>query len=390
MQVKPSDMKGNSKDAFFALVRAGLWADTSVHNSWFTSHGSEQVDWEKVYQLAEEQSVVGIVLAGIERLKNANYNLNLDQELLLQWIGEVQMLEQQNKDMNAFIGKLVEKMRDDGIYTVLVKGQGIAQCYERPLWRTSGDIDLLLSDSNFWQAKKFLDKESGMSCDIATNDIRRHLEYSIDSWIIELHGTLHTDLYGRLDRGVDKAQHCVFYGGEVRSWKDGNTAVFLPSPDNDVIFVFTHILQHFSQGGIGLRQICDLCRLLHTYKEEINQGRLHERLRKMRLENVWKTFGALAVDYLGMPPEEYPIYKASDAYKKKAGKVIDFVLEVGNMGYNRDTSYAQKYHFIVSKIISFFRETLDIIRHSFIFPEYAIRVWFRMVKNGVESVIFRN
>ena len=120
----------NNQQAFFALLRVGLWENIPVHDSWFTFHGSKQVDWEKVYQLAEEQSVVGVVLAGIE-----HSDVKPPQELLLQWIGEVQMLEQQNKAMNSFIAELVEKMRKTDIYTLLVKGQGIAQCYKHPLWR---------------------------------------------------------------------------------------------------------------------------------------------------------------------------------------------------------------------------------------------------------------
>ena len=30
------------------------------------------------------------------------------------------------------------KMKDEGIFTLIVKGQGIAQCYEKPLWRAFG------------------------------------------------------------------------------------------------------------------------------------------------------------------------------------------------------------------------------------------------------------
>lgn len=54
-----------TENTFLALVRAGLWADavsTDIRNPGYT----ESVDWEKVYQLAEEQAVIGIVLAGIE------------------------------------------------------------------------------------------------------------------------------------------------------------------------------------------------------------------------------------------------------------------------------------------------------------------------------------
>lgn len=58
--------------------------------------------------------------------------------LLLQWIGEVQVIEQRNKAMNQFVAELIEKLRKADIYALLVKGQGIAQCYEKPLWRCSG------------------------------------------------------------------------------------------------------------------------------------------------------------------------------------------------------------------------------------------------------------
>jgi hypothetical protein len=110
----------NNQQVFFALVKAGLWADvrsTDILHQVL----SESVDWEEVYQLAVEQSVVGLVLAGIEHSK-----VKPSQELLLQWIGEVQILEQQNKVMNLFIADLVGKMRNVGIYTLLLKGQGIA------------------------------------------------------------------------------------------------------------------------------------------------------------------------------------------------------------------------------------------------------------------------
>lgn len=87
------------------MLRAGLWADAESMDFWIQGF-TESVDWEKVYQLAEEQSVIGVVLAGIE-----NYNIKPPQELLLQWIGEVQMLEQQYKAMNQFIAELIEKLR---------------------------------------------------------------------------------------------------------------------------------------------------------------------------------------------------------------------------------------------------------------------------------------
>ena len=67
----------NNQQAFLEFVRAGLWADVGsmdLRNHDFLEH----VDWEAIYQLAGEQSVVGLVTAGIERYKNLCVNLDLD------------------------------------------------------------------------------------------------------------------------------------------------------------------------------------------------------------------------------------------------------------------------------------------------------------------------
>lgn len=66
------------------------------------------------------------------------------------------MIEQQNMEMNAFVAELIEKLRKNDAEALLVKGQGVAQCYEKPLWRCSGDVDLFLNDSNYEIAKRVL------------------------------------------------------------------------------------------------------------------------------------------------------------------------------------------------------------------------------------------
>ena len=242
-------MENNIK-FFFELLRTGLWTDARFSGSW--NHGlGDSVDGEEVYRLAEEQSVVGVVLGGIERLKNATPNLGINQELLLQWIGEVQMIEQQNQTMNQFIADLIEKMRAAGIYTLLVKGQGIAQCYEKPHWRCSGDVDLFLSDDNYNRAKELL---VPIASEVEKEyDREKHLGMTIDGYVVELHGTLRSGLSSKIEEGLDEIKKAVFFEGKVRSWMNGRTQVFLPNEDEDVVYVFTHMLQHFFKTGLDIR-----------------------------------------------------------------------------------------------------------------------------------------
>ena len=135
-----------TQKAFFALLRAGLW-EQSVQLS---AYGA--IDYPAVLELSEEQSVVGLIAAGMEQVSD----IKIPKQDLLQFIGQTLQLEQQNTAMNYFIGVILDKMREAGILTLLVKGQGVAQCYLRPLWRSSGDVDLFLDDENYEKAKNFL------------------------------------------------------------------------------------------------------------------------------------------------------------------------------------------------------------------------------------------
>lgn len=363
----------NNTEAFLVILNAGLWAD--VESTDFVNLGfTEPVDWNKIYQLAEEQSVVGLVLAGIERLKNANLHLGIDQELLLQLIGEVQMLEQQNKAMNQFIAKLVVEMREADIYTLLVKGQGVAQCYDKPLWRSCGDVDFLLSSDNYNKAKAFL---TPMASYVHEDSKMLHIEMTIDQWMVELHGSMKTELSWRVNKGIHAVQKDLFYGGNVRSWVNGGTTVFLPSRDNDVILVFTHILQHFFIEGIGLKQVCDWCRLLYRYRKELDVQLLEQRIKKMGLLTVWKAFAALAVDKLGMPKGAMPFYDSR--FVNKGERVLKRILKSGNMGYNNDLSYRDKYSGFSYRIVALWRRFVDFISLAPAFPVDAPRFFLHYV-----------
>ena len=116
---------------------------------------------------------------------------------------------------------------------------------------------------------------------------------------------------------------------------NGKTTVFLPSPDNDVFFVFTHFIKHFYKEGMNLRQICDWCRLLWTYKDSLNHELLESRIKKAGLMAEWKAFAALAVEYLGMPVEAMPLYDVKG--KKNAEQILKHILKGEPYNVVRDT-----------------------------------------------------
>lgn len=367
-------MQSNNEKAFFALVRAGLW-EKEVR---LIPYGA--IDFAEVQRLSEEQSVLGLVAAGLEHVADKKV-LKKD---VLQFIGQTLQMEQRNQAMNYCIGVLVDNMRKEGIYTLLVKGQGVAQCYNRPQWRSCGDVDFFLSDDNYKKAKEYLNP---LASQIEGEYVReKHLGMTIDPWVVELHGRLYSGLSSRIERELDDVYQDTFYRGNVRSWLNDDVQVFLLAAENDVFYVFTHILQHFYKGGIGLRQICDWCRLLWTYRESIDIEKIEGRLQRSGLKTAWKTFAAFAVEYLGMPSKAMPMYSPDGKWKRKADKICKFVIEVGNFGHNRDHSYFEKYPYLIRKVYSFGRRCGDLLRHARIFPGDSLRFFPTLVYNGLRSV----
>lgn len=363
----------NNQQAFFSLVKAGLW-ERDVHFSYL-----ESIDLLDVYRIAEEQSVVGLVSAGLEHIQY----VKIPQEMALSFVGSALQIEQRNTAMNAFVAKLIEKLRKEGIYAILVKGQGIAQCYERPLWRASGDVDLLLDETNYKKAYKVLIQYAS-NVEEEKKDIR-HIGMSIGPWEIELHGTLCGLIRKSVDVVLKEVQNDTFSNKEVRLWNYLGTQIPLPSVDNDIVFVFGHIYQHFFKEGIGLRQICDWCRLLWTYKDEIDKPLLESRLKRMHLMDIWQAFAVVAVDYLGMPENTMPFYDSSDKYKRKAGGVVELMMEAGNFGraYNKD--YKHKCNFLFRSVAAFSHHTRVAYKHYRLFPYDSFLGWVQLISIGVKT-----
>ncbi len=361
----------NNQQAFLALVRAGLWEKDAQ----LSQYGS--IDFNEVCRLSEEQSVVGLVTAGIEHV----VDVQLPKEVALQYVGRTLQLEQRNVELNDFITKLVKQLRGHSIYGLLVKGQGVAQNYERPLWRASGDVDLLLDEQNYEMAKKELLPQA---YDIQTEDVKKkHQALSIMGVEVELHGKLPFQLSMRVDEVVDAVIENSLKDGGVCAWRVDDTDVFLPNPDNHIILVFTHFLRHFFIEGVGLRQICDWCRILWRNQDSLNVSLLENRLMSMGLMSEWKVFGSLAVDSLGMPKEAMPFYDSR--YTDKGEQVVRRILKSGNFGHNNDLSYRTRYSGFSYKIVTAWRRFLDFASLTPVFPIDAPKFFFTYLFHKVEQ-----
>ena len=246
-------------------------------------------------------------------------------------------------------------------------------------------MDLFLSEENYAKAKEML---VPLASSVEREYEReKHLGMTIDGWVVELHGRLYCGLSSRIERELDDIYVDTSNGGNVRSWNNNGVQVFQLGVENDVFYVFTHILQHFYKEGVGLRQICDWGRLMWTYRETMDVQKLKSRLKRAGIMTEWKAFYALASTYLGMPDIDSGFMCHDSRFDKKADKIMEFVLKAGNMGHNRDMSHFSKYPYLIRKCVSMGRRIGDLINHARIFPLDSLRFFPRIMFNGVRSAV---
>ena len=82
---------------FFELIQIAIGNKTGFDKA------PTDIEWAKLFDLACMQSLVSVALEGINKLKTANPNLNIDINLLLEWIGIQQQTIAENKNQNQRI-----------------------------------------------------------------------------------------------------------------------------------------------------------------------------------------------------------------------------------------------------------------------------------------------
>lgn len=96
-------------------------------------------DWALLYKEAQRQSLVGVLLTGVEKVVALG---ETKPKFLIQWIAQGMALESRNRLLDVRCKEITDIFRELGLRSCVLKGQGVARLYPNPLRRQCGDIDL--------------------------------------------------------------------------------------------------------------------------------------------------------------------------------------------------------------------------------------------------------
>ena len=354
---------------FLSLLSAGIWNQVPAE-SLFASGA----DWEEIYRIAYEQTVVGHVTDGINHLGEA---LMPTVEQLDPFLGDMMGTEQRNRQLDSFIPFLFKAL--SSLPVVLIKGQSIARDYPDPLRRQPGDIDLLLPPSSYEAAKAILLPKATKIQPEAPAIYHQGFFYrSIE---VEIHGSIQTLMSPRLDRKLARLQAEMFEKREFSTQTIAGKEIPVPNPGFNAIYILVHFLHHYWAGGVGLRQLTDWMVYVSVHKREIDPILLEERLEELGLKGLWQSFAGFVVAHLGCPPEKMPLW--TDRYARRYPRIWAWLKRSGNFGKKIEKNRKEE-KYLIRKLHSFWELVLvNRLRHIRTFPRESVRYFFGAFTYGL-------
>lgn len=368
-------MMKDSRDILLALVRNALWGTPCELK--------ERPDWSELIGLARQQTVSGLIAEAIPGLPE---NIQPDMKERMQLHSVVTRIYQSHSMLNRKLAQVKDLFEGNGIRSVLFKGQGLALNYPNPLSRQCGDIDIYVGEKNFLKAMDIL--EPGGVHDVSEYSHSKHFHIDTDGVHVELHRIAEI-LPGVLkDRRFQKWTVSKLLESDLRNVEIGDTAVSLPPVDFDALYIMNHAWHHFINGGIGLRQICDWSLYLHRFHKDIDQDQLEQNLKRFGLTRAWQVMGSIAVQKLGLPASECPLYDGKgDACVEK---VMDMIFNEGNFGhYSSAGKTPRPEGHLAGKFHSFRKQTRRTLTLLSVSPAEVMRSWISYFINGMRNIRHR-
>lgn len=367
--------KNEGYAALFALIRSALWGDSFDADLIKTDD-----DVKRVVNQARKQTVLG--LASYALVNNAEA-IGIGRDTLRMLHGLQLSIAQLHLTLNAVLVEVVKLFEQNGIDTVLLKGQGVAANYPSPTLRQCGDIDLYVGKENYLKACALLKRISSDSSQNQENEVHWHTEYK--GVMVEIHRIIGRLASPARDKRFERWSVEQLTSDKSMAVTIDGYDINIPPVNFNAIYIFNHIWHHFMIGGIGLRQLCDWALFLHTYRDKIDSDELERRLKSFGLLNPWRILASIVVKYLGLPADECPLYEHE--MDIKADQVIAIIIRDGNFGNYTPHKSERPQGYVAGKLHNVKLITGRCIMLLNIVPKNTLEQYIHYLYTGIKQVV---
>ena len=247
-------------------------------------------DIEKLISLAKEHNIYYSVLeallsSDIKFDNNGKYKKTIENVRLMSYMKYFKYSE---------IFKIFEEKH---IPYALLKGYSVARFYNSPYTRLSADTDVLINKDDEKDALAIL-KEFGFELvELSTSEMKHSVLSHPELGILELHIALY-----------NKNTKKIWFDDDGSCWEVSlsfdklnkipfdDRYYYTLSADENIIFVFEHIVKHFIYGGVSIRAFVDFC--LTYLNDNIDYNLFYERVSQKGYKTIFDSIIAVVKRYI--------------------------------------------------------------------------------------------
>ncbi len=239
------------------------------------------LDWRKLIKIAERHCVDSLLYHIVPEIPG-QLSGEIVESLRKKAIRAAVTDIKQRAEAESLLGQFEAK----GIFCMPVKGVNTKVYYLKSEWRTMGDLDILYKAEQHKEAKALL-LEMGYT-DFASG--LKHDHYTKKPFInLEMHRELVP-----ANTMAESYYSDVWEKAKVR---EGYNYVFQMNLEEQYIYTMIHLLEHFKNGGIGIRLVMDV--YVFSRQEQMDREYVEVRFRKLGILKFTSYIEGLAQRWFG-------------------------------------------------------------------------------------------
>lgn len=287
----------------------------------------EGFDIEAAAEVANKHQIVALFYYGALNC-GVSSKLPIMQKLFVKTCQLASLSEQQMYAIN----ELMARFDAEKIDYMPLKGTNLKKLYPQSEMRIMSDADILIRTGQYDRIKPVM-LELGFDEDVES-----------DHELIWNKRNAHIELHKRLIPSYNKDYYAYFGDGWQlgKPVSDGVTR-YVMSPEDEMIYLFTHYAKHYRDAGIGLKHIVDLWVYNRSIKN-LDNDYIYAELKKLKLYEFYKnTMRTLAVFFDGAEEDEVTKIIAntifdSGAYGTHEASVISTVVKISKNTNNGESA----------------------------------------------------
>lgn len=214
------------------------------------------------------------------------------------------------------IGKIFSAFDEQGIDYMPLKGSKMKALYPKPELRIMGDADILIRMEQYERIIPIMES-LGFTAGVESD---HELIWKSKALFLELHKRLipsyNEDFY-------------AYFGDGWQLAKQKNGTRYSMTPEDEMVYLFTHFAKHYRDGGIGCRHVVDLWVFLRS-RPDMDEAAVKAELEKMQLLVFYENIrNLMSVWFEGARSDE------------KMDFITDFIFTSGDWG-RAETRFASQ------------------------------------------------